>query len=63
MCKRDHSNLENFVEEGNIKYIGCGDLKDSVCYNCNKEFEKKTSKRYVTLNCNQPGYTCENRIR
>jgi len=62
-CKRDHSDLENFVEEGNAKYIECGDLKYSVCYNCNEAFKKKASKWYVTLKCKKPGYTCENRNR
>merc|ERR1719491_125441 len=60
-CKVNHNILGNFVEEGNVKYIECGDLEGAVCYDCNKEFKKKASKRYVTLSKKEPAYTCENR--
>ena len=60
-CKVNHQILTNFVEEGNVKYIECGDLEGAVCYDCNKEFKKRASNRYVTLSKKEPAYTCENR--
>ena len=54
-CKVNHQILTNFVEEGNVKYIECGDLEGAVCYDCSKEFKKRASNRYVTLSKKRAG--------
>ena len=58
--KVDHQILTNFVEEGNVAYVESGDFEGAFRYGCNKEFKRKSSKRYVTLSTKEPAYTCEN---